>query len=190
MRDRRGLADTTIAHSLPVAEALLGTVNDDPGRLDAAGVRKFVLEYIRRHAPASAGCVTTTVRCFLRWLVAQNRCATDLAEAVPTVPTWRLARLPRYLPADDVERIIAACDRSSLVARAIAPCCFCSLAWACARVTSSGSASATSSGSTDASASSARAGARRGCRFLKTSATRSWATSRSSVPPPPRTTSS
>jgi site-specific recombinase XerD len=117
MRDRRGLAETTIAHSLPVAEALLGTVSDDPGRLDATGVRKFVLEYIRRHAPASAGCVTTTVRCFLRWLVAQDRCATDLAEAVPTVPTWRLARLPRYLPADDVERIIAACDRSSPVAR-------------------------------------------------------------------------
>jgi site-specific recombinase XerD len=117
MRDRRGLAETTIAHSLPVAEALLGTVSDEPGRLDAAGVRKFVLEYIRRHAPASAGCVTTTVRCFLRWLVAPDRCATDLAEAVPTVPTWRLARLPRYLPADDVERIIAACDRSSPVAR-------------------------------------------------------------------------
>jgi integrase/recombinase XerD len=117
MRDRRGLAETTIAHSLRVAEALLGTVSDDPGRLDAAGVRKFVLEYIRRHAPASAGCVTTTVRCFLRWLVAQDRCATDLAEAVPKVPTWRLAKLPRYLPADDVERIIAACDRSSPVAR-------------------------------------------------------------------------
>ncbi len=115
MRDRRGLAETTIAHSLRVAEALLGTVSDDPGRLDAAGVR--VLEYIRRHAPASAGCVTTTVRCFLRWLVAQDRCATDLAEAVPKVPTWRLAKLPRYLPADDVERIIAACDRSSPVAR-------------------------------------------------------------------------
>jgi len=76
MRDRRGLAETTIAHSLPVAEALLGTVSDDPGRLDAAGVRKFVLGYIRRHATASAGGVTTTVRCFLRWLVAQNRCAT------------------------------------------------------------------------------------------------------------------
>ena len=117
MRDRRGLAETTSAHSLPVAEALLGTVSDDPGRLNAAGVRKFVLECIRRHAPASAGGVTTTVRCFLRWLVVQDRCATDLAEAVPTVPTWRLARLPRDLPADDVERIIVACDRSSPVAR-------------------------------------------------------------------------
>ncbi|MEK7348721.1 MAG: tyrosine-type recombinase/integrase [Candidatus Eisenbacteria bacterium] len=117
MRDRRGLAETTIAHSLPVAQALLGTVNDDPARLDATRVREFVLEYIRRHAPASAGCVTTIVRCFLRWLVVQGRCATDLTAAVPKVPTWRLTRLPRYLPAGDVERIIAACDRPSPVAR-------------------------------------------------------------------------
>ncbi len=117
LRDRRGLAETTIAQSLPVAQALLGTVSDVPAQLDAACVRKFVLGYVRRHAPASAGCVTTIVRCFLRWLVAQGRCATDLTEAVPKIPTWRLAKLPRYLPADDVERIIAACDRSSPMAR-------------------------------------------------------------------------
>jgi len=117
MRDRRGLAVTTIAYALRGVEALLGTVRDDPARLDVAGVRQFVIEYIRRHAPASAGCVTTVVRGFLRWLVMQGRCATDLTEAVPKVPTWRLARLPRYLPADDVERILAACDRPSAVAR-------------------------------------------------------------------------
>jgi len=115
MRDRRGLAAATIGHSLPVAQALLSTVSDNPAQLDAACVRKFVLEYIRRHAPASAGCVTTIVRCFLRWLVMQGRCATDLTAAVPKVPTWRLARLPRYIPAADVEHILEACDRPSSV---------------------------------------------------------------------------
>ena len=117
MRDGRGLAPTTISHSVPVVEALLLTVTDDPARLDASGVRTFVLKYIQKHAPASAGCVTTIVRCFLRWLVMHGRCLTDLTEAVPKVPTWRLARLPYYLPDDDIERIIVACDRPSLVAR-------------------------------------------------------------------------
>ncbi|MGH7355823.1 MAG: tyrosine-type recombinase/integrase [Candidatus Rokuibacteriota bacterium] len=116
MRDQRGLAASTISHSLPMVDTLLGTVGDDPAGLDAAAVRRFVLEHIRQHAPASAGCVTTTVRCFLRWLVAQGRCSTDLDEAVPKVPTWRLAKLPRYLRDDDVERIIMACDRRSPVA--------------------------------------------------------------------------
>lgn len=117
MRDRRGLAATTMARALPVVQALLGPVGDDPTRLDAAGVRGFVLEYIRQHAPASAGWVTTIVRGFLRWLVAHGRCSPDLVEAVPKLPTWRLATLPRSLPDADVERIVAACDRPSLVAR-------------------------------------------------------------------------
>lgn len=115
MRDRRGLAVTTMAHSVPVVQALLATVGDDPTGLDAAGVRRFVLEYIRQHAPASAGCVTTIVRCFLRWLVVHGRCAPDLVAAVPAMPTWRLATLPRYLPDADVERIVEACDRPSAV---------------------------------------------------------------------------
>jgi site-specific recombinase XerD len=117
MRDRRGLAATTMAHSVPVVQALLATVGDDPTGLDAAGVRRFVLEYIRQHAPASAGWVTTIVRCFLRWLVVHGRCSPDLVEAVPKMPTWRLATLPRYLPDADVERIVEACDRPSPVAR-------------------------------------------------------------------------
>ena len=116
MRDHRGLAATTISHTLPVIGSLLCTVDDDPARLDAAAVRRFVLEHIQRHAPASAGYVTTIVRCFLRWLVAQDRCSTDLMEAVPKVPTWKLAKLPRYLPDSDVERILGACDRPNSMA--------------------------------------------------------------------------
>ena len=77
MRDRRGLAVTTMAHAVPVVQALLATVGDDPTGLAAAGVRRFVLEYIQQHAPASAGCVTTVVRCFLRWLVVHGRCSPD-----------------------------------------------------------------------------------------------------------------
>ena len=116
MRDRRGLAVTTMAHALPMVQALLGSVGHDPTRLDAAGVRRFVLEYIQQHAPASAGCVTTSVRCFLRWLVVHGRCSPDLVAAVPAMPTWRLATLPRYLADADVERILEACDRPSPVA--------------------------------------------------------------------------
>jgi integrase len=29
---------------------------------------------------------------------------------VPAIPQWRLSALPRYLPADDVERLITSCD--------------------------------------------------------------------------------
>jgi integrase/recombinase XerD len=39
-------------------------------------------------------------------------CDARLIGAIPTVAEWRLAVLPRYLPASDIERIIEACDNS------------------------------------------------------------------------------
>lgn len=117
MREHRGLSASTISHSLRVVDALLASVTGDPAKLDVGGVRRFVFDYIRQHAPASAGLVTTNVRCFLRFLIARGRCPTELVEAVPKVPTWRLARLPRYLPDEDIERIVAATDRESPTAR-------------------------------------------------------------------------
>ena len=117
MRDRQGLAEATIATRLPVVEALLRTASDDPAMLDAAGVRKFVLTYVRRHAPGSAGRVTSAVRGFLRYLVAQSLCPAGMVDAVPTIPSWKQARLPQYLAADEVERIIAGCDHGGRAAK-------------------------------------------------------------------------
>jgi site-specific recombinase XerD len=51
----------------------------------------------------------------LRFLVAVGRCASDLDGAIPVLVHRRLSSLPRYLAADDVERVIASCDRASAV---------------------------------------------------------------------------
>jgi integrase/recombinase XerD len=47
---------------------------------------------------------------FLRFLIVEGHCAADLDAAIPVLAHWRLSSLPRYLPADDVERVIASCD--------------------------------------------------------------------------------
>lgn len=52
------------------------------------------------------------LRAFLRFLAAQGRCRPDLDRAVPAVPEWKLAALPRYLEAEDIERVIDSCDLS------------------------------------------------------------------------------
>jgi site-specific recombinase XerD len=110
MRDQRGLADSTVARTARVAQAYLDALGEEPARWNASGVRKFLLGFVREHAPSSAGLAATCLRCFLRYLIARGRCTPEIVEAVPKVPTWRMTRLPRYLPAEDVERIIAACE--------------------------------------------------------------------------------
>jgi hypothetical protein len=100
MRGPRGLAKTTIAHTARVAQALLDALGEEPAQWDATGVREFMIGFVRQHAPSSAGLATTCLRCFLRYLTTRGQCSPDLIEAVPKLPTWRMARLPRYLAAD------------------------------------------------------------------------------------------
>jgi len=52
---------------------------------------------------------------FLRFLIAEGFCPAGLLGAIPIVAQWRLATLPRYLPPEDVERVISSCDVSSRV---------------------------------------------------------------------------
>jgi integrase/recombinase XerD len=61
--------------------------------------------------------MVTGLRAFLRFAHANGHTAVPLAAAVPAVASWRLAALPHGLSADQVERLLAGCDRTSLVGR-------------------------------------------------------------------------
>jgi site-specific recombinase XerD len=54
---------------------------------------------------------------FLRFLIAEGRCRADLLNVIPVVPFWRLTSLPRYLPPEDVERLIACCNSASRIGK-------------------------------------------------------------------------
>ena len=52
----------------------------------------------------------TSLRAFLRFLNFCGEFRDDLALAIPAVAHWRLARLPHCLSAEEVDRLIAACN--------------------------------------------------------------------------------
>jgi site-specific recombinase XerD len=47
---------------------------------------------------------------FLRFLIADGKCAAGLEGSIPVLAHWRLSSLPRYLQSEEVERVIASCD--------------------------------------------------------------------------------
>ena len=110
MRQHRGVTPSTLAHYLPLVNEFLIALGEDAAEYDAGRVRAFVLARASRHGPSQAKSVVNAVRMFLRFLAAYGHCPAALIAAVPTVAAWRLASLPRYIGAADVERLVAACD--------------------------------------------------------------------------------
>ncbi len=113
MRALRGTSEQTLYNYGLRIQELLGNFGENPGDLDAAGLRQFVLQQSRTAGWAAAKSCTTALRMFLRFLIAEGRCGADLLGAIPALAHWRLASLPRYLPAEDVERLIGSCKLSS-----------------------------------------------------------------------------
>jgi site-specific recombinase XerD len=117
MRAQRGTSDQTLYnYGIPIRE-LIRRFGENPSKLDAHRLRQFVLQRSRTTGSAAAKTCTTALRMFLRFLIAEGRCRAGLLGAIPVLAHWRLTSLPRYLPPEDVERLISSCDRSSMVGK-------------------------------------------------------------------------
>lgn len=106
----RGLAEQTVVRYERMVSRMLPDLGDETDDYDTALVRCVVLDSVRGCSPAYAKTFITPLRVFLRFLATEGRCRPYLERAVPTIPQWTLASLPRHLDAEDVERVIDSCD--------------------------------------------------------------------------------
>jgi integrase/recombinase XerD len=113
MRTHRGTTEATLnTYRLPILE-LLHTLGEQPASFEAQALRTFLLERAGRCGIAQAQKIVQAVRMFLRFLIATGQCAPGLEHALPTMAHWRLAALPKYLPPETVEHVLARCDRAT-----------------------------------------------------------------------------
>jgi integrase/recombinase XerD len=117
MRQQRGTCESTVDNYGIHIRELLRQVGEEPAKLDARGLRQFVMEGSHTCGWAAAKKRTTALRMFLRFLIAEGKCAVGLDGAIPVLAHWRLSALPRYLQVDEVERLIASCDITSPVGK-------------------------------------------------------------------------
>ena len=113
LRRYRGIGEGTIQSYGRAMRMLLPHLGDDPDRYSATLIRNAVrsrLEVASRHLVRRE---TSALRLYLRFLVLEGLCRAGLVGAVPTVPLQRFSTLPRHLPREDIERIIASCDRAA-----------------------------------------------------------------------------
>jgi integrase/recombinase XerD len=116
----RGLAASTIGNYRAVAVRFLATEGEWPDGIAGVGaeqVSAFVLAEAARRSAGSLNNVTTGLRALLRWLYVEGYTPMSLAGAVPAAPSWRDSGLPRAVPAGQIGRLLASCDRRTNVGR-------------------------------------------------------------------------
>ncbi len=112
LRRHRGLSERTIARHVRMISRLLPALGADPCAYDAARVRAVILSESARCSAAYVKTMAMALRGYLRFLATRGECRPGLDCAVPPTPDWRLSALPRYLPPEDVARLIERCDLS------------------------------------------------------------------------------
>lgn len=106
----RGACKPTVRLYARDAAELVKELGEDVSSWTVRAVRDFVTGRAARSGVGTNQKRITSLRSFLRFLNASGASGIDLAEAVPAIASWRLARLPRCLTEDEVARLIATCD--------------------------------------------------------------------------------
>jgi site-specific recombinase XerD len=120
LRTERGLVPKSIVRHLPVIRRFLHEVcpaSDDLGKIS----QEDVIRYIERHAqdwsPRTGKAMCWSLRAFLRYLHHRGLNQRALAGCVPSMRRWKLATLPTYLPAVQVQKALDGCDRATVMGR-------------------------------------------------------------------------
>jgi len=121
LQRERGLAPTSIVRYLPAIRRFLCEVC--PAGADALSkiAHADVVGYVERHArdgSATFGkAMCWSLRAFLRYLHHKGLNPVSLAGCVPSIRQWKLANLPTYLSAEQVQKVLDGCDRTSVIGR-------------------------------------------------------------------------
>jgi site-specific recombinase XerD len=115
LKQHCGAADTTVDRYLGEMSRWLPILGQEPSAYTARVIRDIVLQQSADRKPASIRTTATVLRSLLRFLAASNQCSPALMQAVPVTRIPRLSGLPRYAPAETIEKIIDACSTGSPV---------------------------------------------------------------------------
>lgn len=85
--------------------------------LTGADITRFVERHAYDQSPRSAQSMCWTLRAFTRYLLYRDYTTIDLAGAVPSVRTWKFAALPEVLLPEQVQHVLASCDRRSSIGK-------------------------------------------------------------------------
>ena len=121
LQRERGLAPGTFIKHLPKIRRFLCEVcpvgTGDLGKISQADVVRYVERHARDWSPKSGKVMCSSLRAFLRYLHHKRLHPVLLDGCVPSIREWKLANLPTYLRAEQVQNVLDGCDRATAIGR-------------------------------------------------------------------------
>jgi site-specific recombinase XerD len=121
LRRERGLAPKSIIRHLPVIRRFLREVcpggASDLGKIGHEDVTRYIECHAGDWSAESGKVMCWSLRAFLRYLQHMRLNPLALAGCVPSIRRWKLANLPTYLSAAQVQKVLDLCDRATAMGR-------------------------------------------------------------------------
>jgi site-specific recombinase XerD len=121
LQRERGLAPKSIVSHAPFIRRFLREVcpggASDLGRISQADITRYVERHARDRSADSGKAMCWALRSFLRYLHHKGVNPLALAGCVPSIRRWKLASLPTYLSAAQVQKVLDGCDRTTALGR-------------------------------------------------------------------------
>jgi site-specific recombinase XerD len=121
LRQERSLSEATVINYTPVARSFLserfpkGALHFQ--QITAADITTFVQRQATLITSKRAPLVVTALRSFLRYLFHRGIVPVDLAACVPTIATWSLSNVPRFLAGEQIQKILGSCDKETAIGK-------------------------------------------------------------------------
>jgi site-specific recombinase XerD len=108
-----------------LSETFTDVIPDKLRHLQPGELIQYVIKQREHHNVPVLKSMLTALRSFLRFLQMKGLCGARLVNAVPSLPAWKLSRIPNYLTKEQLRKFLASFDRKTPTGRrdyAIALC--------------------------------------------------------------------
>jgi site-specific recombinase XerD len=112
-----GTRSQYLRHATLFVKTVFSTASCHITKVTPQAIADFVCGQAAKLKPSSCAAPATSMRVFLRFLVAYRGLPAGVVGAVPTIRQWKLASLPKHLSGEEVDRTLATCDQQSPVGK-------------------------------------------------------------------------
>jgi len=121
LRQERALANVTITYYLLFVRSFLNDRFGNGSVLLRRLCLRDIVSFVQHEAPRlhlkRAKLLTTALRSFLQYARYRGDIKLDLAAAVPAVANWSMTSIPRAIPPDQVDQLLASINRRTAIGR-------------------------------------------------------------------------